>query len=110
VSEQEIQLLRDLFESAGAIGSQGFDAMVRYTFTSGLAWLIEASVAFLMSLVAILAALLKDFDDDGINGALFFGGAIVGLISLLVGVTNLIDVIEPVGATVKALLSTATRS
>lgn len=110
MNEQEIQLLKDLFASAGAIGSQGFDAMVRYTFTSGLAWLIGACIAFVMSLVAVLAGLLKDFKDSDVNGMLFFSGAIVGLISLLVGVSNLIDVIEPTGATVKALLSAATRS
>lgn len=109
MNEQEIQLLKDLFASAGAIGSQGFDAMVRYTFASGVAWLVGASIAFIMSLVSILVALLKDFSDDSINGALFFGGCFIGLISLIVGIDNLVDVLEPTGATVKSLLATATR-
>ena len=109
MTDKELDLLRELFSKAGDIGSQGFDAMVRYTFASGLAWSIGATIALLVSLVAILTALLKDFGDDEINGCLFIGGAIVGLISLLVGISNLVDVIEPAGATVKVLLATAAK-
>lgn len=108
MTSEELQLLKDLFSTVGEVSSAGFDAMVRYTFASGLTWLIVGASLFLLGLVGLLTGLLKDFRDDDWNGVLVFCGGAVAFISLIVIGVNLVDVIEPSGATVRELLKSAT--
>lgn len=109
MTNEELQLLKDLFSTVGSVSSAGFDAMVRYTFASGLTWLIAGTMAFMLTLTSVLVGIFKDFDDNDWNGVLLVGGGMFALVSLLVIGTNLVDVIEPSGATVKELLKAATR-
>jgi hypothetical protein len=109
MTNEELQLLKDLFSTVGSVSSAGFDAMVRYTFASGLTWLIAGVVAFMVSMTGVLVGIFKEFADDDWNGALVFGGGLVALVSLLVIGANLVDVIEPAGATVRELLDKTTR-
>jgi hypothetical protein len=108
VTNEELQMLKDVLSTVGSVSTQGFDAMVRYTFASGLTWLIVGAGLFLLALVGLLTGFLKDFDDGDFNGACIVGGGFLAFFSLLVIGFNLVDVIEPAGATVAHLLDKAT--
>lgn len=108
MTDQEVQLLKQVFESAGAIGSQGFEAMVRYTFVSGLAWLIGGGVVLVASITGMTWALSTNCDDGEIRGVVFGTCAFAGAIALLITMSNIVDVVEPEGATVRTILSEAT--
>jgi hypothetical protein len=107
MTNEELQMLKDLFSTVGEVSSAGFDAMVRYTFASGLTWLIVGGSLFLLSAGVFLTGLLKEFSDDDFNGILCLSGAAVGLVALIIVGENLVDVIEPTGATVRELLKAA---
>jgi hypothetical protein len=108
MTNEEIQMLKDLFSTVGNVSSQGFEAMVRYTYADGLTCLIGGGFTLFVSIIGCVVAFVKDFDDSDINAAILMCCGIVGLISIFVICGNVVDVVEPVGATVKALLKQAT--
>jgi uncharacterized membrane protein len=86
--------------------------MARYTYASGLTWVIGGCVGLVLGICTVIICFLKGDEwsktGDGV-GAAFCAACIAGLISLFVICMNVVDVVEPEGATVRELVRAATR-
>ena|SRR5690606_15084914 len=109
MTDEELNLLKQLFESAGAIGSQGFEAMVRYTFADGLTWMLGGAIGLLLSIGVFMVGAMKDNIDDDARGVMCLGSFMLAVIATLVILSHITSVVEPAGATVESLLDKATR-
>lgn len=109
MTDQELQILKQVLDTAGAVGSQGFAALSRYTFANGVAWLIGAGAMLCVAIVGALVAFRKkDFDDDA-RATLFIGSCMVTLVAIFTFFSYIPDVIEPQGTTVRDLVHEATK-
>lgn len=111
MSEQELQMLRDLFGKAGAIGHYGFDAMVRSTYVASWIWLIACSLAFVLVVVGFFIGCSGSLVDDSpseydldLNVTVVAVSGVIGLTLMYFIALNVNGVLDPVGATIRRLL------
>lgn len=106
LTPEELQALKEAFAAAGAIGSAGFEAAVRYTWSVALSRVI-AGVVMIVAGGFFTRLAVRKADGDQLSGwsivAMTAGlAAVMGFVPL---VDSLPDLIEPTGATVVRLVA-----
>lgn len=104
MSQEELQLLREAFSTMGEIGSGGFDALVRHTYTLGIVGIASGALALMAGCAGFLWWASRDADgrNEYIPVCVMAGFcALFGVATIMV---NLISVVEPTGSTVRDIL------